>query len=288
MRAVRSPLAAAFALWLGLFPIVRAAAGEPEKASSAASAPFDHSSAASDGGGSPPVKVEGQCIEAKRQLANAAAIGGTGGSSDKKAPVVFPKTKGLGPATWKPAPSYGEGLLGGFLGLLLAPFMFAYEAIVGLVATPYRMVKGIAQGDGWSWLEPLREAKNLLQDTVMTAIGMLNSATAPIWNAVVPESSTDFQFSKDRLQFIGGPAEKLVGAFHDCYGRWEAATTSWHTTFYTREVFVRHGDDASGNHSLAEHETVHNVQWKHSFLWEKQSHDFVGGDYSAAKENLNW
>jgi hypothetical protein len=151
------------------------------------------------------------------------------------------------------------------------------------------MVKGLINGDGWSLLEPLRTVKNVVQDGVMTVAGMLNSLTAPVWNAINPEKSTDFQFSNDRLKFIGGPAEEILGSIKNCYGSWDAATTSWHTSFWKHDTFVNPGTDAAGaGHPIDEHETVHSIQWKHSFLWEKQSHDFVGKDYSLAHESVNW
>ena len=275
------------ACFLALLPAARAVADTPEKAAAEASAPFDGGKASVGTSGPtvpapcPPPKDDG-CGHAKQQLVVAA-------KAEAAKPTFVPKPKGLGPASWDKKPSYGEGLLGGFLGLFLAPFLFAYEAIVGVIAFPYRMVKGLADGDGWAALEVLRTAKNVVQDAVMTVAGMLSSATAPVWNAIVPEKSTDFQFSHDRLKFIGGPMGEVISSVGNCYGKWGSDTTSWHTSFWTRDTFTGNGVDAGGaGHPLDEHETVHSIQWKHSFLWEKQSHDFVGKDYSLAKESINW
>jgi hypothetical protein len=271
---------ALLSLCLAVLPFARAFADAPEKQWAEASAPFDGT--ASGKCTAAPPSCENKCGEAKRQLTVAS-------KAEAAKPTFVAKPKGLGPATWDKKPSYGEGLLGGFLGLFIAPFLFAYEAIVGAIAFPYRMIKGLIDGDGWSLLEPLRTAKNLVQDAVMTAVGMLSSATAPVWNAIVPEKSTDFQFSNDRLKFVGGPMEAVVRAFKDCYGPWGSATTSWHTSFWSHKTFAANGVDRGGaGHPLEEHETVHSIQWKHSFLWEKQSHDFVGKDYSLAHESINW
>jgi hypothetical protein len=269
---------ALLAFWLAVLP-VWAAADTPEQSWAAASAAFDGSSKAKMDA---PVISKNKCFQAQNQLAAAA-------SAEAAHPTVVAKPKGLGPASWALRPNYGEALLGGLLGLFLAPILFAYEALVATIAMPVRMIKGLAKGDLWYLLEPLRTVKNLIQDSAMLAVGVLNSATAPVWNAIKPENGTDFQFENDRLKFIGGPFELLLHSVKDCYGPWGAATTSWHTSFWSRESFVANGTDRSGaGHSLDEHETVHNVQWKHSFLWEKQSHDFVGKDYSAAKESINW
>ena len=270
-------------------PALRALADAPsgpaEKDWSAAGAPFDNPRAGPAvkerlAQQAPPKPPEGKCTQATEQRQ---AVAGAHVDPSK----TYPRPEGWGPASWDKKPGYGRGLLGGLLGLIAAPLAFAYEAVEAALATPYRMINGLLHGDGWSLLEPLRTAKNLVQDGVMTVVGMLNSATAPVWNAVSPERSTDFMFANDRLYFIGGPMERVIGSFRDCYGRWEATTTSWHTTFIQRGTWTDSPGDGGG-HSLLEHEAVHSVQWKRSFLWEKQSHDFFGGDYSAAKEPLNF
>ena len=197
------------------------------------------------------------------------------------------RPEGFGPISREPRPNYFKGLAGGLFGLILAPLAFAYETLVGALTMPVRLVHGLARGDGWSALEPLRTAKNILQDAVLTGLGMVSLAAAPVWNAIYPSRSTDFMVADDRLIFVGGPFEWLI-PYANGTGHATACAPSWHTIFYKRDTFSHPGLDMSSKAPTYMHEKVHNVQWRDSFLWEKQNHDYVGKDYSRAEVPLNW
>ncbi len=184
---------------------------------------------------------------------------------------------GIGPVSRNANPGYLKGLLGGLLGLVLAPIAFAAEVVQAVAFTPVRMIKGLINGDPLALLEPIRTVKNLAQDAIMTAGGMLNCATAPVWNAFRPDQSTDFQYANNRLIFQGGP----VGGIHEAMG-WAAMAPSWHTVFMT--------GDKTG-YSVTEHEFVHNKQWQRSFAWEHVGEDYYGykgWNRNDAHEYLNW
>ena len=184
---------------------------------------------------------------------------------------------GIGHVSRNYNPGYFKGLLGGLLGLVLAPIAFAAEVVQAVAFTPVRMVNGLINGDPLALLEPIRTVKNLAQDAIMTAGGMLNCATAPVWNAFRPDQSTDFQYANNRLIFQGGP----IGGIHESMG-WAAMAPSWHTVFMT--------GDKTGYYAT-EHEFVHNKQWQKSFAWEHVGEDYYGykkWNDADAHEYLNW
>jgi hypothetical protein len=164
--------------------------------------------------------------------------------------------------------SYLKGLLGGLLGLIFAPIAFAIETIQAVALTPVRMVEDFAKGDWKGALEPLRTVKNVVQDAVMTAMGMVNSATAPIWNAIMPSERTDFAYANNRMIFVGGPVGGLMQLPGFCYGMSSASafTPSWHTVFVNG---VSAPSEYNDHDSILSHEYVHSVQWENSFFWEK-------------------
>lgn len=182
---------------------------------------------------------------------------------------------GLGPVSWNSNPGYLKGLLGGLLGLILAPIAFMVETAISLALMPARMVKGLMKGDLLALLEPVKTARNIVQDAAATAIGMLNCASAPIWNALYPHETTDFMFANDRMIFLGGPVAGGMRAVGTA-----AMAPSQHTLFYSR------GYDSS----YYNHEYVHGVQWRDSFLWEKigeNYHGYSAWNNSSAYEYLN-
>jgi len=103
---------------------------------------------------------------------------------------------------------------------------------------------------------------------------MLNSATAPVWNAVRPDEATDFAYANNRLIFNGGP----IATFIDSAGK-AAGAPSMHTVFATRGLS---GDSYR-------HEFVHNQQWKRSFAWEHvvEPKDEAWNE-AEAEDYLNW
>jgi hypothetical protein len=201
------------------------------------------------------------------------------GTPDIVGPGGIPKGKngsdpsGIGPIE-RLNPNYATGLLGSLFGLLLAPLAFAFETAVSVALMPARMIKGLAEGDLLSLLEPVRTVKNVVQDAAVTAVGMANLATGPVWNAFAPSQATDFMFANDRLVFLGGPLGGLMNGTGV-----QAVSPSQHT------VFARQG------RVDYEHEFVHNKQWQKSFLYEKVGEDYSGHkDWNAgdAHEYLNW
>lgn len=195
-----------------------------------------------------------------------------------KVPVAYgDQPVGIGPVSRERSPSYLKGLLGGLLGLLLAPIAFALEVVQAVALTPVRMVKNLLQGDVLGFFgEPLRTAKNLVQDAALTGLGMLNSAAAPVWNAFRPDEATDFIYANNRLMFIGGP----VGAIQKSMNV-AAFAPSWHTVFPSRQYGL----------DIYHHEFVHNEQWKKSYAWEHIGEDYRGykdWDAGSVRNYLNW
>ncbi len=209
----------------------------------------------------------------KKTLGALPHIFGPGG-----APTYHEKPTGIGPVTWEQRPGYLHGLLGGLFGLLLAPIAFALETIQAVALTPVRMAKGLANGDPLAILDPLRTVKNVAQDALMTTVGLLNCAAAPVWNAINSDEHTDFMYANNRLIFSGGPVAGIMGT-------WAVGIApSWHTVFtdYPRP------EDSRGGY---EHEFVHNKQWEKSFFMEHivEPHGtFEGWDDADAHEYLNW
>ena len=160
----------------------------------------------------------------------------------------------IGPAVDE-EPSYAEGLLGSSLGTFLAPIALGLEMTQAAILTPVRFARSILQGDMWAWLEPIRTAKNLLQDVLVTFLGMLSSATGPVWNAFFPEYTTDFMYVNNRLVFDGGPANWIFDKVaRSAFGM----APSWHTVLADKGI----------TRWVLRHEFMHNMEWGLSLGWE--------------------